>query len=203
MVKEKIRKPSEIHRRNISYNPCTFLVSLCLSPGAFLEDGEKSKDWMKKITDFISWMWISLNLKPKQASTLYVDFLLSWVLLCNSCWKMFQSVFKITFLHWEKNWCNWLITNGRFLISLISWPESSDLLLILCEKITSIALALQCREIEDYNCWSKHYLWTLFLSTYWKITVFGFGNVFEGIFDDSTLFKLKRSICVHVHAVFL
>lgn len=146
-------------------------------------------------------MSTSLNLKLNQVSTLHVHVLLAWVLLSKSCWKMFHSVFKITFLHQEKNWCSWLITSGRFLISLISWPESSCLLLhfVWKKKINSIALALWCREIEDYNCWSKHYLWTLFFSTYWKITVFGIGNVFEAVFDESTLFKLKRSICVRVH----
>lgn len=57
MVKEKSRKTSEIHRRNVLYNLCTFLVSLGLSPVAFLQYGEKSKDLNeKKFTDFISRM---------------------------------------------------------------------------------------------------------------------------------------------------
>lgn len=48
MVKENCRKPSEIHRRNISYNLYTFLVSLSLSPVAFLQYGEKSKNMNEK-----------------------------------------------------------------------------------------------------------------------------------------------------------
>lgn len=56
-----------------------------------------------------------------------------------------------------------------------------------------LTVSLQRKEIEDYNCWSINITFELCHCLLIEILPFGLRNVFEAIFDESTLFRRKRS----------
>lgn len=69
------------------------------------------------------------------------------------------------------------------------------------KNVNSIASALQCKEIGDYNCRSINITFELCHCLLIEILPFGLRNVFEAIFDESTLFRLKRSSLCACHVV--